>query len=35
LVGPEASFKSSFSALCAANSQKEGYTPIVIDTEGA
>lgn len=35
LVGPEASFKSSFSALCAANSQKEGFTPIVIDTEGA
>jgi len=35
LVGVEASFKSSFSCLCAANAQKQGYTPIVIDSEGA
>lgn len=35
LAGPEASFKSSFSCLCAANAQKEGYTPIIIDSEGA
>jgi len=36
LVAPEASFKSSFMCLCAARAQqKEGYTPIIIDTEGA
>lgn len=34
-VGPEASGKSSFMALCAANAQKLGYTPIILDTEGA
>lgn len=34
LGGPEASFKSSFSCICAANSQKEGYKVIIIDTEG-
>ena len=35
LVGPEASFKSSCMCLCAAEAQKQGYTPIIIDTEGA
>ena len=35
LVGPEASFKSSFMALTMANAQKKGYTPVIIDTEGA
>lgn len=35
IVGPEASFKSSFMCLCAIQAQKEGYTPVVIDTEGA
>lgn len=34
-VGPEASGKSSFMCLCLAKAQKMGYTPIVIDTEGA
>ncbi len=35
LVAPEASFKSSFMCLCAAKAQKEGYLPVIIDTEGA
>jgi recombination protein RecA len=35
LVGPEASFKSSFMCLCLANAQKNGYTPVIIDTEGS
>lgn len=35
MVGPEASFKSSFMCLCAAEAQKQGYTPVIIDTEGA
>ena len=35
LVGPEASFKSSFMCLCAAEAQRRGYTPVIIDTEGA
>lgn len=35
IVGPEASFKSSFMCLCAVEAQKQGYTPVVIDTEGA
>jgi len=35
LVAPEASFKSSFMCLCAAEAQKQGYTPIIFDTEGA
>lgn len=35
LVAPEASFKSSFMCLCAARAQKEGYTPVIFDTEGA
>ena len=35
MVGPEASFKSSFMCLCAAEAQRRGYTPVIIDTEGA
>jgi len=35
LVAPEASFKSSFMCLCAAEAQKQGYTPVIFDTEGA
>lgn len=35
IVGPEHSFKSSFTALCLANAQKRGYTVVIIDTEGA
>ncbi len=35
LVAPEASFKSSFMCLCAARAQKEGYIPVIFDTEGA
>jgi len=35
LVAPEASFKSSFMCLCAAEAQKQGYLPVIIDTEGA
>jgi hypothetical protein len=35
LVGPEASFKSSFMALIMASAQKGGYLPIIVDTEGA
>lgn len=35
LVGPEASFKSSFMCLCLAEAQRQGYTPVIIDTEGA
>jgi recombination protein RecA len=34
-VGPEATGKSSFMCLCLAEAQKQGYTPIVIDTEGS
>lgn len=35
LVGPEASFKSSFMCLSMMNAQNMGYTPVIIDTEGA
>jgi len=35
LVGPEASGKSSLMCLCLAEAQQKGYTPVVIDTEGA
>jgi recombination protein RecA len=35
LVGPEASGKSSFMCLNLAAAQKMGYTPVVIDAEGA
>ncbi len=34
IVGPEHSFKSSFMTLCMANAQKQGYKPVIIDTEG-
>jgi len=34
IAGPEHSFKSSFCMLCAADAVKEGYIPVVIDTEG-
>jgi recombination protein RecA len=33
-IGPETSGKSSFMALCVAEAQKNGYKPIIIDTEG-
>ena len=35
LVAPEGVFKSSLMAITAANAQKLGYTPVIIDTEGA
>jgi len=35
LVGPEASGKSSFMCLNLAAAQQEGYTPVIIDAEGA
>lgn len=35
LVGPEAAGKSSFICLCLAEAQRKGYTPVIIDTEGA
>ena len=35
LVAPEGVFKSSLMALTAAQAQKKGYLPIIIDTEGA
>jgi RecA/RadA recombinase len=35
LVGPEASFKSSCMAIMAAEAQKNGYLPVIIDTEGS
>jgi len=35
IVGKYGTFKSSFSALCMAESLHHGYQPIVIDTEGA
>ena len=35
LVGPEASGKSSFMCLNLASAQKMGYTPVIIDAEGA
>lgn len=34
-VGPETSGKSSFMCLCLAEAQRQGYKPVVIDTEGA
>ena len=33
-IGPEMSCKSSFIALCVSEAQKNGYTPVIIDTEG-
>ena len=35
LVAPEGVFKSSLMAITAASAQKRGYTPVIIDTEGA
>jgi recombination protein RecA len=34
LVGTEHTFKSSLMVLCLKNALKEGYTPVIIDTEG-
>jgi recombination protein RecA len=34
IVGPEHTFKSSFMVLCMADAQKQGYKPVIIDTEG-
>jgi len=34
IVGPEHTMKSSFMVLCLAEAQKNGYKPIIIDTEG-
>jgi len=35
LVGPETSGKSSLICLCLADAQRQGYIPVIIDTEGA
>jgi recombination protein RecA len=35
LVAPEGVFKSSLMAITAADAQKNGYIPVIIDTEGA
>lgn len=35
LVGPEASFKSSFMCLNLVEAQKKGYTPVILDAEQA
>jgi recombination protein RecA len=35
LVAPEGVFKSSLMAITAADAQRNGYTPVIIDTEGA
>ena len=34
IAGPEGSFKSSFAILCAADASRNGFQPIIIDTEG-
>lgn len=34
IVGPEHTMKSSFMILCMAEAIRQGYTPIIIDTEG-
>ena len=34
VIGPEHTMKSSFMVLCMVNAQKQGYKPIIIDTEG-
>jgi recombination protein RecA len=34
IAGPEGSFKSSFAILCAADASRNGFQPILIDTEG-
>jgi RecA/RadA recombinase len=33
IVGPEHTFKSSFMVLCMAAAQKQGFTPVILDTE--
>lgn len=33
IIGPEHTFKSSFMILCMVNAQKQGYKPVIIDTE--
>lgn len=35
IVGPEHTMKSSFMILCMVKAQKMGYTPVILDTEGA
>jgi recombination protein RecA len=34
IVGPEHTMKSSFMVLCMVEAQKEGFKPVIIDTEG-
>jgi Asp/Glu/hydantoin racemase len=34
IIGPEHTMKSSFMVLCMVNAQKQGYKPVIIDTEG-
>ena len=34
IVGPEHTMKTSFMVLCMVNAQKQGYKPVIIDTEG-
>lgn len=34
IVGPEHSMKSSFMILCMVEAQKQGYVPVILDTEG-
>jgi len=34
IIGPEHTMKSSFMVLCMVSAQKQGYRPIIIDTEG-
>jgi len=34
IVGPEHTMKSSFMVLCMVNAQKQGYKPVILDTEG-
>ena len=34
IIGPEHTFKSSFMTICMVNAQKQGYKPVIIDTEG-
>ena len=34
IVGPEHTMKSSFMVLCMAEAIRQGYSPVIIDTEG-
>jgi len=34
IVGPEHSMKTSFMILCMVEAQKQGFTPVILDTEG-